>query len=592
MRSPMTTAGSNKIRIIHCFTMNRNGVLLSFSCLLAAGSIDSWAHELTLRAYENSLDNSAGHASGAAASLRSTPPDTLPAAEMCQLTVRLLNAETRQPIQGLIRVKHADGRIVPLAGLVNRGIRLRNSHPAKSWYAAGAGTVISVPRAALTIEAFSGLDTEMARAVVDLAGQPTHRVELGLKPFFDAARRGWFGGNTHLHLNNLTREQADEYLRVIPRADGLDLVFVSYLERAHADRNYISNEYTLADLQGFGGSGLLFGNGQEHRHNFEGNREGYGHVMFLNIRQLVRPVSIGPTITGGGFDWPPLQRGITQARREAATVIWCHNSFGHEDVPDWLAGLIDAHNIFDGGSQGSYEDTFYRYLNIGLRVPFSTGTDWFIYDFSRVYARLTTALTVQDWLAALAAGRTFISNGPLLEFHVGRSEVGDTIQLSQPGKIPISGRAKGRHDFKRLELIQNGKVVQSAPSRAVNGHFEAEMDVSLVIDAPSWVALRVAGGSLDSDGAVVLPPGLPVRGAGDGGNEMGEALFAHTSPVYIELGGRRVFRPEAAKALIAEMESALSQIPAKGKFANEAQREEVLKIYRDGIRSLRQRLGE
>ena len=60
---------------------------------------------------------------------------------------------------------------------------------------------------------------------------------------------GRFGGNTHLHLSGLTREQADEYLRTLPRADGLDLVFVSYLERAQADREYVSNGYTLADLE-------------------------------------------------------------------------------------------------------------------------------------------------------------------------------------------------------------------------------------------------------------------------------------------------------------------------------------------------------
>jgi hypothetical protein len=569
-----------------------NRVLFSLILLLALGAIDGWAHELTLRAYEASLAGAVGKLGAVANDERAPSPDTFAGAEMCQLTVRLLNADTGQPIQGLIRLKHTDGRNVPLAGLVNRGIGLRQSHPAKNWHAADADTVISVPRAALTIEAFSGLDTELTREVVDLSTKPTHRLELKLKPFFNAAQRGWFGGNTHLHLNNLTRAQADEYLRVIPRADGLDVLFVSRLERAEADRNYISNEYTLADLNGFSGSGLFFGNGQEHRHNFEGNREGYGHVMFLNIRQMVQPVSIGPTITGAGPDWPPLRRGIAQARREGATVIWCHNSFGHEDVPDWLAGLLDAHNIFDGGSQGSYEDTFYRYLNIGLRVPFSTGTDWFMYDFSRVYARLTTALTVQNWLAALAAGRTFISNGPLLELRVGQSEVGDTIQLSQPGKLPVLARAQGRHDFNRLELIQNGKVVQAAPSRPVDGHFEAELNGNLEIDGPSWVAVRVAGGSLDSDGAVVLPPGLPARGSGSSRNEMGEALFAHTSPVYIEFGGRRVFRPEAAQALIADMEAALQQIPAKGKFASDTQREDVLKIYRDGIRSLRKRLNE
>jgi hypothetical protein len=101
-------------------------------------------------------------------------------------------------------------------------------------------------------------------------------------------------------------------------------------------------------------------------------------------------------------------------------------------VPNWLAGRLDAQNIFDGGSHGGYEDSFYRYLNAGLRVPFSTGTDWFMYDFSRCYARVEGELTPETWLAALRAGRTFITNGPLLEFRVNDSGLGDTIALDQP----------------------------------------------------------------------------------------------------------------------------------------------------------------
>ena len=40
------------------------------------------------------------------------------------------------------------------------------------------------------------------------------------------------------------------------------------------------------------------------------------------------------------------------------------------------------------------------------------------------------------------------------------------------------------------------------------------------------------------------------------------------------------------------METALKVIPAKAKFADEAQREDVLKIYREGIATLRQRLSD
>jgi len=190
------------------------------------------------------------------------------------------------------------------------------------------------------------------------------------------------------HRNTQEHSIPDHYLKSISRADGLELVFVSCLRRAKAERNYISNTYTKQQLQQLSGHGVMFGHGEEHRHNFGSGGEGYGHVMFLNIKELIRPVSIGPGIMGEGMDWLPLRRGIDKAHRNGATTIWCHNAFGFEEVPDWIAGVLDAHNIFDGGSRGTYEDTFYRFMDIGLRVPFSTGTDWFIYDFSRVYVEV------------------------------------------------------------------------------------------------------------------------------------------------------------------------------------------------------------
>jgi hypothetical protein len=510
---------------------------------------------------------------------------------MCQLTVSLVDAITKQPLDGLVRVTREEGGVVPLAGLVNRGTKLRTNHPAKDWFAITGPATIPLPRTRLIIEAFAGLHTELARVTLDLSNKPADRIEIPVKGFFNPAEGGWVAGNTHLHLNNLTREQADEYLRILPRADGLELVFVSHLERVKADRNYITNEYSPADLERLGGGQLRFGNGEEHRHNFEKNSEGYGHVMFLNIRQLVRPVSIGSMITGVGPDWPPLRPGIEAARRDGATIIWCHNSLGYEDVPGWLGGLVAAQNIFDGGSQGSYAGTFYRYLDIGLKVPFSTGTDWFIYDFSRVYVRLGDSPTVQNWLAALTAGRSFITNGPLLDLRIGGKAVGDTIALSRPSKLPVAGSAKGRHDFGGLELVHDGKVVHRVAARPVDGHFEATLEFSLPVNESGWVALRIPGGSTDSSGAVVLPPAMPVRGSGPK-NEMGEVLFAHTSAVYLEYAGRPVFRRNAAETMVAEMEAALKAIPAKGRFDDDKQREEVLQIYREGIRTLRRQLAE
>jgi hypothetical protein len=75
-------------------------------------------------------------------------------------------------------------------------------------------------------------------------------------------------------------------------------------------------------------------------------------------------------------------------------------------------------------------------------------------------------------------------------------------------------------------------------------------------------------------------------------NEMGRVLFAHTSPIYVEINDRKVFHRDTAQKLLAEMQASVATITAKGVFNNDGERESVLKIYRDGIGHLRERLGQ
>lgn len=559
----------------------------ALACVLAAVAslfpTEAPAHEPTRLAHEKSLDPREPAVLADAGNLKAVVAEPDKAAT-CELRLKLVDIETKQPLPGLVRVKRMDGTAVQLPGLVNRGTKLRSSHPAKNWFALPEPAALALPREQLTVEGISSLETELARITLDLRGRDKHDLTLAVKFFDRPAQRGWRNGNTHLHLQGLTRAQADDYLRAIPRADGLDLLFVSYLERTGADRDYISNQYTLADLREFERGGVLFGNGEEHRHNFEGFGAGYGHVMFLNITKLVRPVSIGRGIMKEGPDWPPMQRGVKSAHADGATIVWCHNTFGHEDVPNWLAGLVHAHNIFDGGAHGGYEDTYYRFLNAGLRVPFSTGTDWFIYDFARTHARVDGPLTQQSWIAALRAGRTFIGNGPLLELRCGTHDIGDTVKLAKSGPVKFTAKAKGRGDFKSISLIHDGKAVQGATSRAVGGHFESELEQTLDITESGWVALRVESGALP------VGPEAPARADGHA-NEMGEPLFGHTSAIYVEVAGKPIFQPGAARELIATMEGAITEITAKGHFENDAQRDEVLAVYRTGIATLRKRLN-
>lgn len=484
--------------------------------------------------------------------------------EVCHLKVALTEEGTGAGLPGLIRVT-PEGRdeAVELAGLFHR---------ARGWHTMPPSAELAVPRTRLRIEALHGLETEKTTTSLDLSGKDRAEIRLPLRRIYDPRARGLKSGNTHLHLARITFRDAERYLREVPLGDGLDLLFVSYLRRMPDEARYTTNGFTRADLDRLSGGGIDFGWGQEHRHNFGRGEQGYGHVMLLNLLKLIRPVSIGPGIMGEGNDGRPLQTGIRQARTDGGTVIWCHNAFGHEDLPNWMAGLVDAQNIFDGGSRGDYSETFYRYLNLGLKAPFSTGTDWFIYDFSRVYVPLEGPVTEREWLEVLSQGRSYITNGPFLELEAGGRQPGGTVSVAGNETVRVRGRGVGRLDFKALELIVNGRIVHSVSSRPSEGHFVADLDFPLQVSEPGWVALRI-------------PPDLPE-------NELDRSLFAHTSPIYLQLDGRSIFRPEVAREVLAEMEESMEKIRSRASFASSRDRESVLRVYREGIRILSRRLAD
>jgi hypothetical protein len=501
----------------------------------------------------------------------------------CALSIELVESGTSQPLSGIVRIRDSDGKSVHPPELVNRGQGIEAAGPIHDWSVLTKSASIRVPQAPVTIQAISGLETELAEQRIDLTGKTEAKLRIQLVRFTRTRAQGYVAGNTHLHLMKLSKAEADRYLREVPLADGLDVVFISYLERAGADLEYTSNKYTPSDLARLAHGHLHFGHGEEHRHNFGSHGEGYGHILLLDIPYIVQPVSVGPGIMRAGSDSPPLQVGIDKARAAGGKVIWAHNLFGFEDIPNWITGRVHANNIFDGSHRGSFKDTYYRYLNIGLRVPFSTGTDWFIYDFSRAYVMTDRPITPSAWLDLLAAGKSYITNGPLLEFTVDGRPLGSVIDLDTPREIAVRVRAVGRADFKRIELVQNGRVVDSAKSSAMGGHFAAELDTTLKIDAPAWLALRTPPPPVPKD------PELQEAVAQ---NEFGHPIFSHTSPIYLNLAGKRVFDARTARGLVDEMRSDLKQVESQAKFGDDGERRSVLHVYEQAIERLEKRLAE
>jgi hypothetical protein len=490
-----------------------------------------------------------------------------------KVRLRLADAQDGSGQAGIVRIlRKDDGKPVPLSGLLDRLRGLERTDTLSGWYVLPAdGAELALPRAALRIEAVSGLETALARQDLDLATDAPAEVKLKLKFLFRSEKDGLAAGNTHLHLRGMTPDEADDYLRQVPAADRLQVLFISYLERQKDDQNYVTNRYPPGDLPQFNGTGVLVSSGEEHRHNFSAYGPGYGHVMFLDIKELVRPVSLGPGITGAGDDDRPLAPGIDDARKQGGTVLWCHNTNGYEGVPNVLAGRLDALNVFDGSCTGSYEDLYYRYLNIGLHLPISTGTDWFLYDLSRVYARVQGKLTVKSWLEAVKAGRCQATNGPLLKLTVDGKGPGDTLRLDKPHSFRIEAGAAGRHDFQRLQLVHNGKVIDTQPAQKEGDGYAARLVRDVAVDAPGWFAVRIDASTK---------------------NEFDRQLYAHTSPVYVEVAGRRVFDVEAARGLLRLVEEAQAEIRGRGQFSSPEARARLLARYEEAARDLNARMNQ
>ena len=180
-------------------------------------------------------------------------------------------------------------------------------------------------------------------------------------------------------------------------------------------------------------------------------------------------------------------------------------------------------------------------------------------------------MTPAKWLDALKAGRCQATNSPLLTLTVDGKDVGEVLNLDQPKAVRVEVTAVGRHDFQKLELVHNGKVIQTETSKRKDGVYTAKLVREVRLDAPAWFAARI-----DSTAK----------------NELDRQLFAHTSPVYVDLAGKRVFDVEAGRLLLRRMEVAREEIRSRGKFGDDAARDKILAIYEETAKELVKRINQ
>jgi hypothetical protein len=135
----------------------------------------------------------------------------------------------------------------------------------------------------------------------------------------------------------------------------------------------------------------------------------------------------------------------------------------------------------------------------------------------RVYVRTGSRLSQRRLLDSLKAGRTFATNGPLLELTVDGRGVGDDLRLAASGKVLARVSLRSNVPIDHLEIVRNGAVVHEVA--LAGDRTRADVEVRLEVGESGWLLLRAR-----SDRAI--EPVLDLY------------PYATTSPIYVTVGDR------------------------------------------------------
>ena len=406
---------------------------------------------------------------------------------------------------------------------------------------------VTVPAGEVTVSAVQGLATPEVTAMVAAAPGSTTEVSLELTPVWDARAAGWASGDHHFHLNYGGQTNLDP-TDMVPkmRGEALDVAspLLANLHNRYEDQHLWGWE--KSDASPF----IRFG--QEIRSHF------LGHMGLIETPELHWPWVWGPGYEIYGTDDRTNKEVLDFAHGQGGLGYYVHpvsvpDPFAEggaggvpvELVADAVMGDVDALEVVCLWSNSfGTSALWHRFLNLGLTVAPSAGTDVMLNLFrtmavgtTRVYVHTGEQLNWPVYIEGLREGRSFVTNGPFLDFEVGGAG---------PGRVVSSGTATWTLDLATatsvdtVDIIVNGRVVASHPGMSSPGRRSYSGEIEL--PRGGWVAARARGG------ATRWP-------------SMDEAPFAHTAPVWI--GARSGTDPAARREAAAELRDILTASVAR-----------------------------
>ena len=391
-----------------------------------------------------------------------------------------------------------------------------------------------LPRGEVIVDLARGYEYEPRRERVQIApGQ--QELTLRLKRWTDLNARRWFSGDSHVHF--LGSQGAHR------EAQGEDLNVVNLLQSQWGHLFTNTEDWTGGPTFSANGRTIVYCSQENRQHML-------GHLSLWGLKRPVMPwCTDGPSEAElGGALAETLSHWADAAHAQGGTVIIPHLPTPNCEPAVLVAtGRADAVEMLRHARYEHHE--YYRYLNAGYRLPLVGGTDKMSSEVAvgqyRTYAFIpeTEAFTYDAWCQAVRAGRTFVSGGPMISFSVDCARIGDTVALpAGGGTVEVEATAESIFPIHTLEIVQAGQVVAATTERT--GARRLHLTAKLKLDRHTWLAARCAGPDYTQ---------LPHHDVWNRG------IFAHTSPVYVAIGGDWwLYDHAAAQYMLTLIEGGLS----------------------------------
>ncbi len=457
------------------------------------------------------------------------------------------------------------------------GAAIRKTKRDESYFYADDSFDVKLPPGRARLNVSGGIETIPQTVTLDSGTAATLTVQM--KPWVDMAARGWYSGDSHVHLHTggpIEVTVADALTAA--RAEGVNYVNLCVSNNVGddiRDAELITGKPHAASTDRH-----LVVFGEEMRSTI------YGHMQFFGINKLVEPQYTGFDETPNRHDFPANYIMATEAVRQGGVVTYGHPMFAGQPFPfdqepakgtgaarelpiDAVLGVVHAVDLmsYNSDEDGSAE-LWYRLLNCGLKLSACVGTDALL-DRSteplggdRVYVKTVGPFTMTSWLDGLKSGRSFVTNGPMPALEVDGKGPGETCELAAAGNVRVAATVESYVPFDKIEVIVNGKVAahdEIAASDTAEPRVR-RLDVELPIRQSSWIALRVRG---------------PVHAAVFDG-----PAWAHTSPVYVKVAGQRIASRQDAGYFVDWIEQMLRVVAARDRYASVENRREVEALFR------------